>query len=214
MIRFRKVGRGHMPKREKISNDDYYWNGERDRTEHFAQGDIFSMIPFPMAMEEPPPPDEDTGEGTRRVLETPLQPETWGMLLSHTSGFVAQPEGTRGYAHPFRVMAPIVPMTSLVERGLVPADAVHLLRKEDKMLHYMYLPPCPGGWDGEGAVQLYRPALVHRGLLEGRRIAQLEEPAVRQLMAKVTEAFSGRWFGPENFPANVSDHWNPPDPPV
>ncbi len=194
-----------MPKRKRPDDEEYYVNL---RTEHVAQGDIFTDVPFLLAMPEPPPPDEPKGVGSRRVLETPLFVQTFGVLLSHTSGFMAQPDGTRGYSHHFRVLAPILPLAMLDEQGLLNEDVLRLLRREDKLLHYMYLPPCVGVWEDERVAALFRPALVHHDVLEGRRVMQMRERAVQQLNAKFVLAFTGQWSDPEQFRPSMGDHWN------
>jgi len=106
-------------------------------------------------------------------------------------------------------MAPIFPLALLDQLDLLNDDLRRLLRKEDKLLHYMYLPPCPGVWDDEQAVLLFRPALVHQEVLEERRVAQMQERGVQQLSAKLVEAFTGRWGDPEQFQPTMTDHWNP-----
>ena len=179
-----------VSKRKRPADAEYYLPY---RTEHVAQGDIFEDVPFLMALPEPPPPDQPVGTGVRRVLEMPFFVQGWGMLVSHSSSFMAQPVGTRGYAHAARLVAPIVPFALLDEDDILNDDYRRLLRKEDKLLHYMYLPPWPDMFEDEHAVVLYRPALVHMDILEGRRRCQLQEPAVRQLQAKLVEVSTGSW---------------------
>jgi hypothetical protein len=204
-MRTRTGSEERMAKRKRPEEGEYY---TADRTEHVAQGDIFRELPFQMSLPEPPPVEEPRGTGSRRVLETPFFMETFGILLSHTSGFMNQPPGTLGYSHPFRLIAPIYPVPLLQERGLFSDDSVRLLRQEDKLLHYMYLPPCIGAFEWEGAAVLYRPTLIHQDLLVGRRIAQMQEPAVKQLQAKIVEAYTGRYPDPEQFTPTLADHWN------
>jgi hypothetical protein len=209
--RTRHQRRTRVPKRKRPADTEYYM---AYRTEHVAQGDIFEDLPFVMALPEPPPPDQPVGTGARRVLEMPFFAHGWGMLVSHSSSFMAQPVGTRGYAHAARVVAPIVPFALLDEQNVLNDDHRRLLRKEDKLLHYMYLPPSPDFFEDEHAVVLYRPALVHMDILEGRRRSQLREPAVRQLQAKLVEVWTGSWTDPAQLkPPTMADHWNPPDQP-
>jgi hypothetical protein len=194
-----------MPKRTRPPDEDYYVH---DRTEHVAQGDIFVDVPFQTALPEPPPPDLPTGVGARRVLETPLFAHGVGMLVSHSSQIMAQPPGTRGYAHPFRSLVPVFPIAMLHEQGLLNDDYIRLLRREDKLLHYFFLPPCLGVFEEERVALLYRPASVHQDVLEGRRRCQLSEAAVRQLQAKLVEASTGEWIDPGQFSPTMTDHWN------
>lgn len=200
-----------MPKRTRPENEDYYIHGPHEHaTEHFRQGDIFQDIPFPMALPEPPPADEPIGVGARRVLETPFFAHTFGILISHSSGFMAQPPGTRGYSHVFRVMAPIFPVSILLEQDMVRDETMHLLRKEDRLVGYMFLPPCAGAWDDDRAVTLYRPGLVHYELLEDRRVVQLHEDALKHLQAKIVESFTGKFPNADDLSPSMGDHWNRP----
>lgn len=72
----------------------------------------------------------------------------------------------------------------------------------------MYLPPCPGVFEEERLVLLYRPCLVHHDLLEGQRRCQLSEPALKQLQVKLVFAFTGRWSQPDAYAPSMADHWN------
>jgi hypothetical protein len=194
-----------MVKRKRPGDEDYYLD---HRTEHVAQGDIFEDIPFILALPEPPPADEPIGVGTRRVLETPFFMHAFGMLVSHSSGFMAQPPGTRGYSHNVRSLVPLLPVTMLEESGLIDDKTFHLLRKEDKLIHYMYLPPCAGVFEEERVAVLYRTSSVHQVILDGRRRCQLTEAATKHLQAKLVEASTGRWIDPEQFQPSMGDHWN------
>ena len=196
-----------MSQRTRPDDEKYY---VQDRTEHFAQGDIFENVPFTIAVpEQLPLEDNSSSIGSRRVLEVPLFVEGFGILLSHTSSFVAQPVGTRGYAHILRVLAPVFPITLLQEHGVLDESALGLLRNRDQLKAYMYLPTCPGAFR-ESVAALYRPALVHHKLLESRRLTQLQELAVKQLQAKIVEAFTGQWVSLNQWQPDVTDHWNPP----
>jgi hypothetical protein len=195
-----------VPKRKRPPDDQYYLD---DRTEHVSQGDLFHDIPFHISLPDPEPPDEPVGIGFRRVLETPLFMHSVGMLVSHSSSFMAQPVGTRGYAHVFRSLVPVLPLGMLEESDLMNEDQFRLLRKEDKLIHYMYLPPCPGMFSEERVALLYRPSLIHHDILVGRRGSQLTEAAMKQLQAKLVEVSTGRWIDPEQFQPTTADHWNP-----
>ena len=128
-----------------IDPAEYYV--ERD-VEHSAQGDIHRDLPFMVATvagEEAPPrgarkrPDE--GEGDVAIRAPLLAP---GLVCSYTCGFTAQPPGQRGYAHPFRLVAPIMSLTALEALG-VKANELRKL-KDSGFLQGLCTYPRPTGW--------------------------------------------------------------------
>jgi hypothetical protein len=181
-------------------DDEYYVD---DRTEHVAQGDIFGDLPFAYFV-----PDESSfrQEGKRRPPEEPPAFTGHGMLINYTSGFMAQPPGTRGYAHPFRLVAPIFPFELLLELGVAEVE-LEKVRRDDNLASYMYLPPYTGEFS-ESAVLPYRPVLIHHDLLEGRRITQLQEGVAVRLQQKVATTFLGGKWAAEDLTPDLSDHWN------
>lgn len=122
------------PRPERPADADYY---ERDRVELFSQGDLFRDMPlaYPMPAEELLV-DEETG-GSRRFLSGPLEFGT-AMLITPSCSLGAQ--GAAGYSHPVRTLVPVIPLTLLVEQGVVKETAVADLRRFDHLINYMYLP--------------------------------------------------------------------------
>ena len=180
-------------------DEEYY----EDRTVHVAQGDIFRDVPFFYAVPEDLPSNQ---AGTRQPLEQPPSHTGYGMLLSYTSGFMAQPPGTRGYAHAFRLVAPIFPLDLLNQAGVLTEASMQQLPRDDHLGFYMYLPPYPQEFE-ESVVCPYRPVLVHHDLLEGRRVTQLQESAAVQLQMKLATNFLGGKWRREDLHPDLSDHW-------
>lgn len=181
-------------------DDEYYIDA---RTEHVSQGDIFRDLPFVYFV-----PEESSfrQEGKRRPLEEPPEFTGHGMLINYTSGFMAQPPGTRGYAHRFRLVAPIFQFEFLLELG-VSQDELDRVRREDNLASYLYLPPYPGEFS-ESAVMPYRPVLIHHDLLEGRRVTQLQETGAIRLQQRIATTFLGGKWAAEDLKPDLTDHWN------
>lgn len=137
-------------------DDEYY---EDNRTTHFAQGDIFREVPFYYA-----------GLSEAGDEAIPVSHVGYGLLVSYTSGMMLQPPGTPGYAHPWRLIAPIFPLNLLADRGFTP-EQVERLRTHDTYMRYMYLPPYPGEF-GECVAVLYRPALVAQDVIDEKRVTK------------------------------------------
>lgn len=184
------------------ADDEYY---DDDRTEHVAQGDIFRAVPFHFPI--PEPGQETEQKGRRRPVEEPPYFEGHGMLIHYTSGFMAQPPATQGYAHRYRLIAPIFPFTMLLELGMA-EEALEEMRRSDKIASYMYLPPYPDEFE-ESAVLPYRPVLLHHSFLEGKRVTQLRGPAAVQLQLKLATTFLGGKWDPEDLEPDLTDHWHP-----
>src|SRR5215210_2059315 len=102
-----------MPRPERPRDGDYY---ERDRVELFSQGDLFRDMPraYPL------PADEllvdEQSDGTRRFLSGPLD---FGPAMLITPSCSLGAQGTAGYGHPVRTLAPVVPLADLLERDVV-----------------------------------------------------------------------------------------------
>jgi hypothetical protein len=173
----------------KPDDNEYYVD---DRTEHVAQGDVFRGVPFSS-------PD-GSGVGF----------SGFGMLLHYTSNMMDGPPGTPGYAHHFRLVAPIFPFPMLQELGLSEEQLVSM-RNGDKMGRYLYLPAYPDEFPESGVV-LYRPELVRQVDLDGRRVTQLQKPAAQQLQRRLARVFFGREM--EDPDPDMTDHWNPPEEPA
>lgn len=204
----------------RLDAEAYY--EERD-VPHAAQGDIYDDIPFEMATVVSPefeaagarkrPPATEPAEGTVRIVAP-------GILLHYTCGITAQPPGTEGYAHEYRLLAPIIGLNQLKGQfGLKNNE----LRKIVEGLHiqgFMYLPQSeqlalddPEADDteytGHAAALLYRPALVSQALLDRRpRLHQLSGDATRILDAALISIFTPNNFDPANLAEpDLSNGW-------
>lgn len=185
----------------KLGIGDYY---RADVTEHQAQGDIYESVKFVHATDI----EEDwESSGVRKMAVHPVEGVWAGLLISHTCAFVAQPPGTWGYSHPFRLLAPIWPIGLMAE--LLTDKEIDNLRTHDLYLGYMYLPSDGGIVVEESAALLFRPALVAESALDmdGRR-GRLEEGAMRVLQMKITETFTGMRIKRDQFQPDMSDSWN------
>jgi hypothetical protein len=175
-------------------DEDYY----AERTDYVRMGDIFQDVPlgYPWPAEA-----VDHEAGRRKFLSGPFEPG-FGMLLSPTCSIVAQ--GASGYAHPVRMLAPVLPIAQLVERGAVKEQAVDDLRVYDHLINYFYLPPIESANLPESLALLYASITIHHDYLEERRIAQLSEAAAVHLKYKLTALFAGELFSHEDFRDEVS----------
>lgn len=191
--------------KRRPSDSDYYLRQPRP---HHAQGDIFRDIPFRFFLPE--------GVVTRQVGERqpPATVEmftSFGILLSHSCSFLAQPPpakgGERGYSQPFREVAAIVAVDLLVERGAIKPEQRNDIVKADRMPLYMYIPPIPGELEGEFAALLYRPHLLHEAELEGKRVAALAEPGARHLQRKLVQSKIGATWEWKHFNPPMENHW-------
>lgn len=185
----------------KLSVGDYYLS---KLTEHQAQGDIYDSVKFVYATEI-----EEGWEasGIRKMAVNPMEGVWGGLLISHTCAFVAQPPGTSGYSHPFRLVAPVWPIGLLTEK--LTDREIDNLREHDPYLGYMYLPADGGIVMEESAALLYRPALVTESALSNEsRHGRLTEGAMRVLQMKLTETFTGLRVKRDQFQPDMSDSWN------
>lgn len=185
----------------KLTIGDYY---RPDVPQHQAQGDIYAAVKFLHATEI----EEDwESSGVRKMAVHPIEGVWAGLLISHTCAFVAQPPGSSGYSHPFRVVAPIWSFGLLAEQ--LTDKEIDNLRTSDPYLGYMYLPADGGVVAEESAALLFRPALVTESALdmEGRR-GRLAEGSMRVLQMKVTETFTGKRIKRDQFEPDMSDSWN------
>jgi hypothetical protein len=179
-----------MPTRpERPSDADYY---ERDRVEVFSQGDVFRDVPlaYPLPADELVV-DEERG-GRRRFLSGPLE---FGPAMLTTPSCSLGAQGAEGYAHPVRTLVPVLPLSELVERGVVKETALDDLRRFDHLINYMYLPrlavdelefSMP-----ESVALLYMPVTLHHAFLEGQRVSQLAYRGAQQLQRKLVWFYSG-----------------------
>jgi hypothetical protein len=172
---------------------DYY----AERTPYVRMGDVFQDVP----LGNPWPPDAvDHAAGSRKFLSGPFS-AGFGMLLSPTCSMIAQ--GASGYAHPVRMIAPVLPLAELVEQRAIKEAAVPDLRIYDHLVNYFYLPPIESAQMPESLALLYASITIHHDYLEKRRIAQLTEPAAVPLKYKLTALFAGERFSHEDFQDTV-----------
>lgn len=186
---------------------------------HTMQGDIHQDVPFAHASTFSPgfnPSGGRTRPGEASSVVAPTA--TWpGIVCSYTCGFLAQPPGTEGYAHPFRLVAPVRTFGEL-KNDLNAQDFDNLTRR-GAVSGLMYLPypiDDPEENDdlrGHAVVCLYRASLVSQELLDQReRLARLSVAAQRILIARLIQVVSPYTFDPTD-PAlddpDVSDGWAP-----
>jgi hypothetical protein len=168
---------------------DYY----ADRTDYVRMGDVFQDVPLGY----PWPPDAvDHAAGSRKFLSGPFT-AGFGMLLSPTCSMVAQ--GSDGYAHPVRMIAPVLALADLVELGVVKEQAVADLRTYDHLVNYFYLPRIESAQMPESLALLYSAITIHHDYLEKRRIGQLSELAAIHLKYKLTALYTGERFSHADF---------------
>lgn len=180
-----------MPSRpERPSDADYY---ERERVELFSQGDLFRDVPlaYPLPADELVVGDAEGG-GTRRFLSGPLE---FGPAMLITPSCSLGAQGAAGYGHPVRTLVPVIPLSELVERGVVKETALEEVRRFDHLINYMYLPPLSADelefTLPESVALLYMPVTLHHAFLEGQRVSQLAYRGAQQLQRKLVWFYSG-----------------------
>lgn len=174
---------------QRPADGDYY----AERSDHVRQGDLFRDVPLGYPM---PPDAVDHTEGRRKFLAGPFEPG-FGMLLSPTCSMRAQ--GADGYAHPVRMLAPVLSLEQLLESGAVKQPSIADVRAHDHLVNYLYLPALEAEGLPESMALLYAAITVHHDYLKERRIAQLSEIAAVHLKYKLTALFGGTLFAHEDF---------------
>jgi hypothetical protein len=175
---------------ERRPPDDTYY---AERTDYVRMGDVFQDVPLAY----PWPPDAaGHGKGRRKFLAGPFE-SGFGMLLSPTCSMIAQ--GATGYAHPIRVLAPVLALAELVERGVVKESSLGDLRVYDHLVNYFYLPPVPEQQMPESLALLYAGITIHHDYLLERRVTQLAGPAAVHLKYKLAAFYSGVRFSHGDF---------------
>jgi len=206
----------------KLADPEAYY---ADRpVEHTAQGDVYAGIPLVHATvsdsgfqaagarKRPSGADDDYAMS---VAFTGL-----AVVLHYTCGITAQPPGTPGYSHDYRLMAPIVALRTLKSWGMG-NNELRKIRDGGTIQGFMYLPQTgavildrpedPGDeWTGHAAVMLYRPATVTQALLDHRpRIARLTADATRILDAAIIQTFTPNNFTWQSLDEpDMSDGWS------
>lgn len=208
----------------KLADPNAYY---ADRpVEHTAQGDIHTGIPFVQATwaepafhaagarKRPGGPDPDHAT---TVAFTGL-----GVVLHYTCAITAQPPGTRGYSHEYRLVAPIVSLRELRRWG-IGNNELRKIRDGRRINGFMYLPQTgpvildapdvdPDEWTGHAAVLVYRPATVTQSLLDHQpRIARLTADATRILNAAIIQTYTPNDFELETLAIpDMTDGWATP----
>lgn len=177
--------------REPRPPDENYYE---ERTTWLRQGDLFTEIPLGY----PFPPDAvDHSEGNRKFLSGPFE-SGFGILLTPSCSMAAQ--GKPGeYAHPARILAPVIALDELVKAEAIKLGALDDLRTYDHLANYFYLPPIPDAQMPESLALLYMPITLHHDYLEDRRIAQLSVEAAAHLKRQLTYHFGGELFSQADF---------------
>lgn len=153
----------------------------------FSQGDIFRDVPLAYPMPAGELVEEEAAAGTRCFLSGPLDVGL-GMLVTPTCSMRAQGAPDR-YAHPVRTVVPVRRIDSDLQQALgLDASKLGLLRKYDRLINYMYLPPDPDLELPESLALLYMPVTLHHDFLDGQRVTQLAVEGARQLHRKLV------WF--------------------
>lgn len=167
---------------EHRPTDDEYWMAPWSQA--LFAGDLFEAIPFgdqPMALHR-------SDDGKHFLGEVAF---AYGLLITPTCD-MAEQGGEGETAHPFRVLAPVLPLDVIADEVGAVDENTKLLRSRDTIYPYMYLPPLPGILE-ESVACLFRPSLVSDELLAEppRRVAQLQPEARRHLKVKLA-AYWGR----------------------
>lgn len=199
----------------RLADDEYY--AER-AVAHAQQGDVYCDVPLAYSTL---PSTPETQAGKRRRPDRPAAAMTvvrnarWAVVCSYTCGFLAQPPGTRGYSHPYRVIAEIAPLHDLVGPQGLNADQARAILRTGGAQGLMYVPlPEPDRtddvWGGAGVILLYMPSLVTQPLLEAsQRIARMSERAQRILMARLFQTVGPHLPEPSdpNLAPDLTDGW-------
>jgi len=207
-----------------LNGDEYY---ETRDIPHTAQGDIHDGLPFVHATLVSP---EFEAAGARKrgsggsVAGTLTNLVGPGVVLHYTCGITAQPQGTEGYAHEFRLVAPIVSLRELRRRFRMNNNELRKIRDGATIQSFMYLPQNEllvlddpdqeeDEWTGHAAALIYRPGVVSQALLDARpRLLQLTAPAT-----KILDAYIIHTYGPNDFnwsqlaDPDLSNGWAPPE---
>jgi hypothetical protein len=169
-----------------------------------AHGDLFADVLFSCASAAGVLGQAETYELARLTAT--------GVVCSHPEGFLARPHGVRAYAHPYRLMAPLLTFDELAQRG-VEGKTLEVLRERRRGHGYMYAPhPVTAE---PAAVCLFRMGLVHQNLLDRLpRIGRFSDRARRILACQAIEVISPFLFDPgahELTHAWSDPAWDPPE---
>jgi len=194
---------------------------------HTAQGDIYTGIPsvycsYTVA-------EDASGARKRGGVAAAYAPvvmqESPVVVCSYTCGFTAQPPGTHGYSHPFRLVAPVHSLRWFREAGVTPNE-LRKVRDQGGLHGLLWLPQTErlaldgsasiDEWTGHAAAAIYRSFLVTQAALDGaERIHRLSEPAQRALISRLIQVVSPNSFDPDDpglRPPDMTDGWESPPP--
>ena len=203
----------------RLDDDQYF---EPRAIEHCQFGDVYRDVTLAYST-------LSTGFGDRagkrlrpdRAIEATASTRSarWVVVCSYTCGFLAQPPGTRGYSHPYRLAAEICPVREIVGSAGVPLEQARrdiVGRGGVQGLMYVPLPEpdqIDDEWKGAGVILLYMASLVTQPLLDvSTRVARMTEDAQRILMARLMQTV-GPYMPEPNDPAlapDLTDGWATP----
>jgi hypothetical protein len=135
---------------EHRPHDDEYWQRPWART--LFAGDLFEAIPFgnqPTVVYT----DEHETPSKHFLGEVAFG---CGLLITPTCDMADQ-HGADVFAHPYRVLIPVVPLDLVIQQTAAVEKRIGLLRNRDVITPYMYLPPLPDIFEGEQVACLFRP---------------------------------------------------------
>jgi hypothetical protein len=175
-------------------DDSYY----EERTSYVRQGDLFQDVPLGY----PWPPDAAShSAGKRKFLSGPFEPG-FAMLLTPTCSMIAQGVSD-SYAHPVRMLAPVIPLQELLDQGVAKPGSVGDLRGYDHLINYFYLPEIAESEFPESLALIYSAITLHHDYLEERRVTQLAEPAAVHLKYKLAALYGGSLFSHADFEDSI-----------
>ncbi len=131
--------------------DEQYWI--RPWATQLFAGDLLEAIPFGEQPTVVYTAEEDEASGKHFIGEVVFG---YGLLVTPTCDMVDQ-HGSGEIGHPFRIIAPVAPLSLvLAETGDLEQSA-NLIRSRDAVTPYVYLPPLPGVFEEEQVACLFRP---------------------------------------------------------
>lgn len=166
------------------------WFDNSHAVEHVSQGDIYLNVPFDL---HPRKPSRWRPRGASKKPDL-IKPSVGPVIVvTYTCRIVAQPPGTDGYSHPFRQVAPIRPLSTLLDRKRGLKDGIARRVVESNSIEGLcYVPILPewnledsGPYEGHGVAQLYAMYAVTQSMLDDtERVARLSEAGQRIFAAR------------------------------
>jgi len=196
----------------RLSSADYYAD---HGVSHTVQGDVYDDVACAVS-DLPPQRPENRG---RRRLRRPFEEGVSlfqasprpVVVCSYTCGFVAQPPGTPGYSHDYRIVAPILRFQELKDLGMSNGD-LRRLNEDGGRQGFIYLPwPKEEKGQEDAAACLYRPSCVTQQLLDARpRLKRMTQKGLKLLHIRLIQVISPNLFPPDDEglrDADLSDSW-------